>query len=225
MAHEPPKRPLARFPRGSEEFSRVLTFSDGVFAIAMTLLVVGIAVPTLADGGDEGELLDAFWDLAPEVLSFFISFAVIGRYWVAHHQFFALLRTVDYPLIAINLVYLALIAFLPFPTALLGNYFENPISVASYAVAVALVSGLEVVLFRRAFHAGLLAREMPEPVYRFGVAASSLPVVFLVLSIPVAFVNTVVAVVIWFASAPTQALIVDRSKPAGADEYRWGGGP
>ena len=126
---------------GSEEFSRVLGFSDGVFAIAMTLLVVGIAIPTLSDGGDVGQLADALNDRVANFVSFFISFAVIGRYWAAHHQFFARLARIDNGMIAINLVYLAFIAFLPFPTGLLGKYFENPLSVALYAVVVAIVSG------------------------------------------------------------------------------------
>jgi uncharacterized membrane protein len=206
------------FPRGSEEFSRVLAFSDGLFAIAMTLLVVGIGVPTLTNGGDEGELLEAYGDLVPEVISFFISFAVIGRYWVAHHRFFGLLRAMDYTLVWINLLYLAFIAFLPFPTGVMGSYFKNPISIATYAVAVAVVSGLEVVLFRHAYRAGLLVRDMPEAVYRWGVRSSTLPVAFFVLSIPVAFLNTVAAVIVWFLAAPGLALL-DRNRPAEAAEW------
>ena len=196
----------------------MLAFSDGLFAIAMTLLVVGIGVPTLTDGGDEGELLEAYGDLVPEVISFFISFAVIGRYWVAHHQFFRLLQAMDYPLVGINLLYLAFIAFLPFPTGVLGSYFENPISVATYALAVAIVSGLELLLFRRAYRAGLLARHMPESVYRWGAMASSLPVVFFVLSMPVAFVSSVLAVIMWFLPAPTQ-LLVNRFRPREAEGW------
>jgi uncharacterized membrane protein len=204
---EAASRMSARFPRGSEEFLRVLAFSDGVFAIAMTLLVVGIGVPTLSEGGDAGELLDRIDDLAPEIISFFISFAVIGRYWVAHHQSYRLLREIDYGLIAINLIYLAFVAFLPFPTALLGNYFENPVAVGSYALAVAVVSGLEVVAFRHAYRAGLLAGDMPETVFRYGAAASSLPLVFFVASVPMAFVSSALAVVVWFLAMPGQAAL------------------
>jgi uncharacterized membrane protein len=189
-----------------------------VFAIAMTLLVVGIAIPELADGSDEGELLDALNDLVPAIVSFFISFAVIGRYWVAHHRFFGLLRAMDYPLIALNLLYLCLIAFLPFPTGLLGEYFENPISVAVYAVAVAAVSGMEVVLFRHAHRAKLLERDMPEDVYRYGARASTLPVAFFLLSVPIAFVSTALAVASWFLAVPAQMLI-DRGRPANAGDY------
>jgi uncharacterized membrane protein len=208
----------AEFPRGSEEFSRVLTFSDGLFAIAMTLLVVGIAVPNLAHGGSEHELLNALGDAWDEILSFFISFVVIGRYWVAHHQFFRLLRAMDYSLIRTNLAYLAFIAFLPFPTALLGTYFSNAISVAIYAVTVAVVSGLEVVMFRRAHRAGLLARAMPEPVFRWGVGASTLPVVFFLASGPVAFLDTKLAVTVWVLSAPAQVLL-HRNRPREADDW------
>jgi uncharacterized membrane protein len=213
-----------RFPRGSEEFARVLAFSDGMFAIAMTLLVVGIGVPTLSDGGDAGELLDRVDDLVPEIISFFISFAVIGRYWVAHHRFFGMLRELDYGLISINLLYLAFIAFLPFPTALLGNYFENPAAVGGYSLAVAVVSGLEVVLFWHAYRTKLLTREMSEAVFRYGARASSLPLVFFVASVPVAFLSTALAVAVWFLAIPAQ-LLLDRAHRAEAADWTAGQGP
>ncbi len=195
----------------------MLTFSDGVFAIAMTLLVVGITVPTLSDADSAGELFGSLDDLAPSFISFFVSFAVIGRYWVAHHAFFALLRAIDRRVMGINLVYLAFIAFLPFPTALLGNYFENPASVVIYAVTVAIVSSLEVVLFRRAVRDGLLERRPPDDVVRWGTIVSLSPVALFIVSLPIAFLSTTVAVCTWFLVAPAQ-LVTNRWKPAGADE-------
>jgi uncharacterized membrane protein len=78
------------YDRGEIEFSRVLAFSDGVFAIAVTLLVVGIGVPTVR----ESQLGDALRDLRPEIISFFISFIVIGNYWLAHHRFVAQLARI-----------------------------------------------------------------------------------------------------------------------------------
>ena len=73
------------YDRESIEFARVLSFSDGLFAIAMTLLVVGIEVPDIPDTESVGELWDAVTDLDSSFISFFISFFVIARYWVAHH--------------------------------------------------------------------------------------------------------------------------------------------
>jgi uncharacterized membrane protein len=206
------------YARGSEEFSRVLSFSDGLFAIAMTLLVVALAVPALTDGGDIGELADALGDQESSYISFFISFAVIGRYWVAHHGFFSLLGGLDRGLISINLAYLAFIAFLPFPTDLLGTYFENPLSVVLYAGNVGLVSGLEVVLFRHAHRHGLLLRSMPEDVYRWGATLSLAPVFFFLLSIPIAFWSTTAAVASWFLAVPFE-VIAQRWKPERADEF------
>ncbi|CAN5488397.1 TMEM175 family protein [soil metagenome] len=205
-----------RYDRDSPEFGRVLAFSDGLFAIAMTLLVVGIGVPSLSDENSVSELADALNDLTPALISFFISFAVIGRYWLAHHQFFSLLKAIDPALIRLNVVYLGFIAFLPFPTALLGELFSNPLSVVTYAVAVAIVSGMEVVLFRRAHHDGLIVVELRPEVYRWGVLTSLSPVLFFLLSVPVAFLSTTLAVCMWLLVIPFQ-LLIDRWRPEDAE--------
>lgn len=194
----------------------MLAFSDGLFAIAMTLLVVGIGVPDLKDPDSVGELADALNNISSSFISFFISFAVIGRYWVAHHQFFSRLRAIDRGLIGLNLVYLGFIAFLPFPTALLGSYFENPLSVVTYALAVAIVSGMEVVLFRHAHRAGLIRPALSPEVYRWGTILSLSPVAFFLLSAPLAFLNTTVAVAIWFGAIPF-GILANRWKPENAD--------
>jgi uncharacterized membrane protein len=206
-----------RYGRDSVEFARVLTFNDGLYAIAMTLLIVSIAVPTISDTQSVSDLAEALNDLTANFISFFISFAVIGRYWLAHHQSVSLLAAMDQTFITLNLVYLAFIAFLPFPTALLGEYFENPLSIVIYAVNVGIVSGMEVVLFSHAYRAKLLRRQPPPEVYRFGVLASLSPVGFFVLSIPFAFLSTTFAVAIWFLVVPF-GLALNRRAPEGADE-------
>jgi uncharacterized membrane protein len=213
--------PRLSYSRDSVEFARALAFSDGLFAIAMTLLIVAIAVPTLSDTNSVHELADALNDLTANFVSFFISFAVIGRYWLAHHQFVSQLERMDQRVIGLNLVYLAFIAFLPFPTALLGTYFENPLSVVIYALNVAAVSGMEVVLFRHAYRAGLLRRDLPPDVYSWGVLMSLSPVAFFILSVPVAFISTTIAVLCWFLGLPFQ-FIANRWKPEGADEFLLG---
>jgi len=213
--------PRRTYGRETVEFARMLTFTDGLFAIAMTLLVVDLAVPTLSDTSSVHELADKLNDDSAKFISFFISFAVIGRYWLAHHTYFSALARIDRAIIALNLVYLAFIAFLPFPTALLGEYFENPLSITIYAVNVAIVSGMEVVLFSHAQNHGLLERKLPQDVYRYGVAMSLAPVFFFLISIPVAFISTTVAACMWFLGVPFAA-IADRWKPKEADEMLLG---
>ena len=206
------------FPRGSEEFSRVLAFSDGVFAIAMTLLVVGITVPVLQQGDSVSELGEALDDLVGNIISFVISFLVIGRYWIAHHDFFSRLKSLDYGLIWINLWYLLFIAFLPFPTALLGNYFENPLAVTIYAVSVAIVSGMEVVEYRHAHRHELMAQKLPENVYRWGAFLSLSPVLLFLISIPIAFFHTWLAAASWYLVVPFFKL-VQRWQPPETKQY------
>ena len=153
--------PRRTYDRDGVEFGRTVAFTDGLFAIAMTLLVVSLAVPTLSDSSSVSELADKLNDDSATFISFAISFAVIGRYWLAHHAFFSALARLDRRIITLNLVYLAFIAFLPFPTALLGQYFENPLSIVIYAINVAIVSGMEVVLFSYAQNHDLLERKHP----------------------------------------------------------------
>jgi uncharacterized membrane protein len=208
-----------KFERGSDEFSRVLSFSDGVFAIAMTLLVVSVDLPDLASPNDASDLADALGDRKDSIISFFLSFAVIGRYWIAHHRFFALLTRMDAGLLGLNLVYLAAIAFLPFPTDLIGNYFQNPLAVAVYAVNVALISALEVVLYIRARRKQLLHRAPSRPVYRWGVMMSLTPVVTFLASVPVAFlVGSTAAAAVWLAGIPI-GILASKFEPEGAREF------
>jgi uncharacterized membrane protein len=184
----------------------------------MTLLVIGIEVPDLSDKDSVDELADALADNSASFVSFVISFLVIGRYWIAHHRFFSLLREMDQGLVGLNLLYLMFVAFLPFPTALIGNLFENPLSIAVYALTVAVVSGMEVVLFRHAHRQGLFRKPVPPAVYRWAAMLSISPVVAFLLSIPVAFADTGLAVFVWFLAIPFQ-VIAARYKPEDADEY------
>ena len=197
----------------SLEFDRFAFFSDAVYAIALTLLVIGIAVPTLEDARSSREMWDALVDLVEEFVAFFVAFAVIGRYWLAHHRFVAVLKAVDTRLMMVNLVYLAFVAFLPFPTALVGRYEENLVAFTLFAVILSCVSGLETVLFVTAGRRGLLAVKMPRKVYRFGLAASTLPVLVFLLSIPVAAAfNSTLAFCSWILIWPLEWLL-DRFAP------------
>src|SRR5439155_20851598 len=98
--------------------SRVEAFSDGVFSIAATLLVLQLHVPTPAEG-DFGRALLSQW---PTYASYAVSFTTIGVIWVNHHTLFSQVRKVDRPLLLMNLLLLLSVSTIPFPTALLGRY-------------------------------------------------------------------------------------------------------
>jgi uncharacterized membrane protein len=185
------------------EFDRVAFFTDAVFAIAMTLLIVSIDAPHLPSPTDEPRvLIEALRDLAPQFFSFFLAFLLIGRYWLAHHEMVSTMKAFDRSFITLNLVYLAFVAFLPFPTELVGKYEPNPISVVLFALCLAAISGMESVLFRVAYHHGLFRVEIGPNGYRYGMIQSTTPVVLFLVSIPIAFWNPTVALCTWLLAMP-----------------------
>ena len=104
--------------------------------MAITLLVLNIDVPDVS----EGELRDALIDLLPSIYIYVLSFAVIGRFWVIHHNLFETLVRFDGMLMFLNLVFLLFVALLPFATDLLGEYPDSGLATASFSVSVALAS-------------------------------------------------------------------------------------
>jgi TMEM175 potassium channel family protein len=112
--------------------NRVEAFSDGVFAIVITLLVIELRPP---DVGKNESLADALWNLWPNYLAYFVSFAVIGVMWLNHHRIFELVQVVDGVLLALNLNLLLWMALIPFPTAVVADYLRAGGTNARTAVA------------------------------------------------------------------------------------------
>jgi uncharacterized membrane protein len=106
-----------------------------VFAIAITLLIIEIAVPHV---GEAGPLFGALVSLWPSYLGYAISFLVIGTVWANHHNRFRLISRSDHVLLFLNIVFLMCVAFIPFPTALLAQYVREE---AHRTTAVAVYSG------------------------------------------------------------------------------------
>jgi uncharacterized membrane protein len=178
--------------------SRTEAFSDGVFAIAITLLIIEVRVPGSRAGHLAGDLANQW----PSYAAYVVSFAIIGIIWVNHHDIFERITTVDRPLLFLNLLLLLTVAFLPFPTALLGEYIRK----GDNAHVAAAVYGANMTLIGLAFIAiwtylirvpRLLARELgTEGAQRARRAAAVGPVVY-ALSIPLAFVSPVACLVLY----------------------------
>jgi uncharacterized membrane protein len=213
-AAEPPR---CRYERGTLEFDRIVMFSDAVYAIALTLLVVTIEVPRIADSTSRRALFDALDDMRPQVITFFTSFVVIGSFWVAHHRFVARLSAIHRPFLWANLVYLAFVAFLPFPAAVMGDFDGNAVAVIFYAITLAIVSALEAVMFRIAWRGELLRRRVTLPIVRYATTAALIPVACFLISIPVALVEPWLGIAVWFLGFPLEA-VLDRYRPPGTDE-------
>ncbi|PSL44373.1 putative membrane protein [Chitinophaga niastensis] len=104
------------------QIERMIFFSDAVFAIAITLLIIEIKVPHLQPEYSNKAIINAYMELGPKFLGFFTSFFFIGLYWTVHHQLMSYLVNYDQRLLWINLLYLVSIVLLPFSTALDSEY-------------------------------------------------------------------------------------------------------
>ncbi len=207
--------PARSWRRGEEpEFARLANFTDAVYAIAMTLLVLEVRItPILRDQDAPSVMWSRLGDLVPELVAFGVAFILLGRYWMAHHAFFASLRAFDRHLMGLNLVYLAFVAVLPFPSALVGEYEGNPMSVIVFAVVLAAISGLETVMFAYAHRSGLLRSALAGDSFRWWVMASLQPVVVFTVTIPLAFVSTTLTLVSWAVLAPVIGAVLNHWRP------------
>jgi uncharacterized membrane protein len=142
------------------ETSRVEAFSDGVFAIAITLLILEIKVPhvDVADG-----LRSTLPHLWPSFLAFLASFMTIGVMWLNHHRLFHLIERCDDMLIVLNLLLLLGITWLPFPTALLAQHLRGPdvrIAGITYATSFFVIAIVFNVMWRYAVRAKLVVDDL-----------------------------------------------------------------
>ena len=174
------------------EFNRLLAFSDGVFAIAITLLVLQLEVPA-----DSADLSEGLKDMLPDLFAFALSFAVLGRlWWVFHHRLFSGLEEFDGRLVGLNFLYLALVALVPFSSDLLGDYGDHPEAVIIYAVNLGLLGLVGAVMVRYAFENELMMADVQKEYGPRGTPNWALPCVFLA-SIPIALVSPLAATLFW----------------------------
>jgi len=186
----------ARVVDDERALDRVIFFSDAIFAIAMTLLVLQLRIPVVRHGDERllwhelGDQLGSFW-------SFALSFFAIGLLWMAHQRKFRLIRRYDDRLLWLNLVFLFCIAFLPFPTAVLGrNGGEASTVLYASSMAVTGIASWLITLYAYGRHRLIDPDVDPALVAHWSRRAAALPLVFLA-SIPVAFASPSAAQYMW----------------------------
>jgi uncharacterized membrane protein len=182
-------------------FDRVVFFSDAVFAIALTLMAVEIGIPEVEDSSSTTALWSAIVDKGPALLAYLVAFFWVAIYWRANHRFTTTLRRMSSRYIAMVLVFLAFVALLPFTASLLGEYPNNPVSVAVFAVFAGVISTLEIVLLLVADSDDLFTTPLTPAERRFRVIGAFTPIPGFLVSIPVAFVSPTLGVLCWFVGS------------------------
>ncbi|AXY76582.1 DUF1211 domain-containing protein [Paraflavitalea soli] len=179
------------------QLERMILFSDAVFAIAITLLVIEIKVPELAEEHfTEKELLKSLGHLMPKIVGFLISFFLIGNYWMVHHRLFGYVVNYNKRLLWINLLFLLSIVLMPFSTGIFGEYstpqglyLKTPLII--YVLNICFIGFMLYRLWSYISNpVNQLAEHLPHPalVRVAKIRALLVPAIFL-LSIPVSFIE------------------------------------
>jgi uncharacterized membrane protein len=186
---------IARLPPDAEnrrELDRLNAFSDGVFAVAITLLVLNIETPSV----DDDALWGALKDLGPDLSAYFIAFAVIGLFWYGHASMLSHLERTSGRLMIVNLALLSLIALLPFTTSLIGSYSDSEVALVVFAINLGAAATVDSLMDQVALRGDLyVPGEAPDPATT-RIEGLLRPLVFL-LSVPLALIDPLAAQLFW----------------------------
>lgn len=211
MAEDDERR---RSEHSEYDVGRMLSLSDGVFAIAMTLLVLNIPLPPeQLPQHTNAALLAALQDIKGNVFVFAFSFVLVGVNWMRHRQLLRGVVRTDGLLVWCNLLMLLLVCVVPFTTGVLSRHGDLALGAILYAANMALIVVAGLALRARAWTSDLFGRRPPPAEMRGSVIDSLVAAGVFVASIPVAFVNPTAAELLWLAQILT---VVVRQRLIGA---------
>lgn len=188
------------------QLERMILFSDAIFAIAITLLVIEIKIPDIHENVSDAALLKALFHLMPKFAGFLISFMLIGMYWTVHHRMFGFVTNYNRKLLVLNLAFLFFIVLMPFSTGFYGEYagpelFEKQLKVPMtfYVLNFCCAGIFNYILWRYISNPknGLMDQPIDPMTLKMAKLRSFIvPLIFLCM-LPVAYlINVIIAVYI-----------------------------
>ena len=201
--------------------TRMDAFSDGVFAIVVTLLVLELKVPKL----NNPTVSELWHELAKEkssFVSFALSFFYVASVWYSHVYLFKILNRVDSVIIWLNNVSLFFICFIPFPTALIGQYTHNPLAAAMFGVVVFMLLTTNcLTIWYAIFKNDFLDDNLDKTIIKANSKVVFWLLPFSLVPIALSFVNPMISVIIYFCMVTSSVLLAVRTKMAGLNEERY----
>lgn len=182
---------------------RLIFFSDAVFAIAITLLVIEIHVPHLERHAGDAAFLNALLQMTPNFVGFFVSFFVIGAFWAGHHRAFDCARHWDPRLMMPNLMMLSAIAAMPFFTAFSSAYYGERVPTALYCGWLLVTALFNIRVQRIATAAPVAGEHVPPALKRkvrqrgMAVALAAATALVVSLFVPVLAQVTLLSIPLW----------------------------
>ena len=174
---------------------RVTSFSDAVMAIAITLLIIEMIIPN----SNPNLLISELYNLIPKFFSHVVSFFIIGSYWIAHHSMFTYIKDYDNNLLWINLLFLFFVSFIPFPSALLGEYTSVQLIIIIYSSNIALLGfSLWLLWFYASRNFKLISKDVNPRIIKNIKNYNIIGPLGFSISIPFTFISIFAAVIIWW---------------------------
>ena len=188
--------------------NRVLALTDGVFAIAATLLVVDLFVPILSADATSADLWNALSGESHTFMAYLISFFILGVWWNAHHRHYSLIRDTDSTLRWLNLLLLLWIGLLPFFTKILAEYGNLQVALSLYSLDQA-GAGLFVTLswIYASRNHRLVDKDLPEKTIRLTMMRSATAPILFLISIIVSFIDPILSYITWLALIPIFVIV------------------
>jgi len=202
--------------RGSPE--RVTMFTDGVFAIIITILVLEIGVPAELP---EQSLREAIAETGPELLAWVISFLIVGMYWAWHRDLFNQVRYVNRDVVWLNLLFIMPAALIPFAASVLGEYHDEPIALHLYGAVLILTALLRWLLYGYVMRRPSLLWEPPgTKTRRIGGLLAGAPIVIYVIAMLVASAAPLLSLLLYLGVPLLYFLLIAllRRSPGTRDE-------
>jgi uncharacterized membrane protein len=175
---------------------RLEAISDGVFSVALTLLVLDIHVPD----ADRAKLLEELVKLLPHILAFILSFLVVTFYWTAHQVLFNSIHRSDRYLLWFNALHLLFVVFLPFSTGMLAQFHDVPLAVDIYGLNIILCSVSSTAFWLYAARNGLVARNLSRHEVMLVTWRLSINPIVCGMALGIAFLNTTAAILLYLAT-------------------------
>lgn len=198
---------------------RINALSDGVFGVAMTLLVLDLKLPPLDESVDRSVLGAALVEQIPRFISWILSFAILCRLWIIHHGLLRTGNTRPRRFMTWNFVFLGAIAFIPFPTSLLSEHYDQALSVfifsATYAVASLALAGMAVAYRRQLESAGASSEDIAKTATRVVAMILAIALISSLLALFRPWLGVLIWVVFPFASALGSRLRTAENASAG----------
>ncbi len=180
---------------------RLEAFSDGVFAIAITLLILEVKIPNHEDLNQSHGLKNFLLQLWPSYFAYVFSFIIIGIYWANHHYLFHMFKRTNHVFNMLNVLFLMCIAFLPYPTAILGDFISDPelrpTAVSLYALGILLPSMTWLILWLYgSYHYRLIDSRLDKSFVKMMTRQYYLSNVFYLLALVISFFNPIASICI-----------------------------